>query len=124
MRALLLCALLLGFTACGSINEMNSNMVRTNELMDENIVVTSSAQTTIQKNTAAVTHSTDSMVEFEDIIADNTQTVSRVIHEVQAHSHVLSLGVIAFLVLLFLPSLILVIFYFRFLRSMKSYMRK
>lgn len=124
MRALLLFALLLGFTACGSINEMNSNMVRTNELMDENIVVTSSAQTTIQKNTAAVTHSTDSMVEFEDIIADNTQTVSRIMNEVQAHSHVLSMGVIAFLLLLFLPSIILVIFYFRFLRSMKTYMRK
>ncbi|MBS0628606.1 MAG: hypothetical protein JSS30_00095 [Verrucomicrobia bacterium] len=124
MKPLLLCALLIGLASCGSIHEMNSNMVRTNELMDENIVVTTGAQQTIQKNTAAVTNSTDTMIGFEDVIADNTETVNKVIDGIQSHSHVLSMGAIALLLLLFLPSLILVIFYFRFLSTMKSYMRK
>lgn len=124
MKPLLLCSLFLGFTACGTLNEMNSNMVRTNELMDENIVVTTNAQGTIEHNTAAVTRSTDSMVEFEGVIKDNTAAVSRVMDEVQSHSEVFSMGIIGLLALLFLPSLILIIFYFKFLGTMKSYMRK
>lgn len=119
LKALLLCALLICFAGCGSINEMNSNMSRTNELMDENIVVTKGAQETIQENTRSVNHSTDSMTEFENIIADNTAAVQRVMDEVHTHSHALSLGVVALLALLFLPSIILLIFFFKFLKTLK-----
>lgn len=119
LKALLLCALLICFAGCGTINEMNSNMSRTNELMDENIVVTKGAQGTIEENTRSVNHSTDSMTEFENIIADNTAAVQRVMDEVQTHSHALSLGVLAFLALLFLPSIILLIFFFKFLKTLK-----
>ncbi len=124
MKARLIIAMLICLAGCGSINEINSNMVRTNELMDENIVVTSGAQGTIHENTVAVTRSTDSMIEFEDIIADNSAAVNRVMDEVQTHSYALSVGVIVLLALLFLPSLILVIFYFKFLRKMKTLIRK
>lgn len=124
MKALLLFAILICLAGCGSINDINYNIVRTNELMDENIVVTSGAQGTIQENTAAVTRSTDSMIEFEDIIADNSAAVNRVMDEVQTHSYALSIGVITLLALLFLPSLILVVFYFKFLRKMKTLIRK
>jgi len=101
------------------MNEMNSNMSRTNELMDENIVVTTNAQTIIAENTRTVNHSTDEMMGFEGIIADNTAAVQRVMDEVNAHSHVLSLGALALLALLFLPSLILLIFFFKFLKTLK-----
>jgi hypothetical protein len=120
MKTLLLCALLLCFAGCGSINEMNSNMSKTNELMDENIVVTKGAQVTIQENTRTVSHSTDSMTEFEGIIADNTAAVERVMNEIHANSHALSLGVLSLLALLFLPSLILLIFFFKFLKTLRK----
>lgn len=113
-------ALLMCCAGCSTLREMNTNIVKTNELMDDNIAVTSSVEGTIQDNTTSVNRSTDSMIEFEGIIANNSEAITRVMDEVETHSHVLSMGVIAFLLLLFLPSLILVIFYFKFIRNMKS----
>lgn len=124
MKPILFCTLFLGMAGCGSINDINYNMVRTNELMDQNIVVTTDAQGTINHNTEAITRSNDSMVEFEDVIKENTSAVSRIMDEIESNSTAFSLGLIALLALLFLPSVILIIFYFKFLRTMKSYMRK
>lgn len=124
MKALILFGILICFAGCGTLREMNSNMEKTNELLDENIVVLTESKGTIENNTAAVTHSTDEMQEFEGIVADNSAAINKVMDEVHAHSYVLSMGVIVLLALLFLPSLILVIFYFKFLRNMKSILRK
>lgn len=103
--------LLICFAGCGSINEMNSNMQTSNRLMEENIVVMNVSKESIEENTRHIEQSTDTMKEFAEIIKENTAVITGVMDTVHGHSYALSMGLAALLILLFLPSVILVILF-------------
>lgn len=118
MKAIYL--LLICFAGCATINQMNSNMQEMNGTIEENIDTMKHSTGKIEENTAEVTRSTNQMEDFKKIISSNTDDINIGIDGVKEHSSLFPIVFIAMIALLFLPTAICLIFYYKFFRTLRK----
>lgn len=124
MRALFISGLLLCFAGCGTISRMNNNMENMNGTMELNIETINHSASKIEENTAEVVRSTNQLEEFKKIISSNTEQIHNGVDGVKNHTTAFPLIFIAIIALVFLPTIICVIFYHKFFQNMKSNLKK
>lgn len=118
MRAQFL--LFLCFAGCATMNTMVTNMETMNDTIQENIVTMQNSGTKIEANTAEVVRSTNQMQDFKNIISSNTHTIHQGVDNAKEHSSRLPIFFIALFALLFLPTAICLLFYYKFFQHMQK----
>lgn len=108
IAAFVLLCLLAG---CGSLDQTNANMERANALLQENSHVMSRSLDTIGENTKEVRRSTETMMQFESTIKENSSLLQRILGQLSKHPLFFPIVFFAILLLLLIPSVIL---YFAF----------
>jgi len=116
----ILATILLCFAGCGTINSLNSNMSEMNGTLETNIETMKESGAKIEENTAEVTRSTNQMADFKKLISGNTDKINEGIDGAKQHTTLFPLVFIAFIALLFLPTLICLIFYYMFFQKMRK----
>lgn len=120
MKALFISGILFCFAGCGTVQQMNSNMQEMNGTLEQNIGVMESSKEKIQENTQEVIRSTNQMAEFKRIISSSTATINGGVDNAKEHTALFPFIFIAILALVFLPTVICIIFYHKFFQKMKS----
>ena len=88
---------------CATIQQMNANMERTNELMGENTETMTVARQTIAANTVVVQESTATTKEFQ---------------------HFMTLLMAGIFLILLIPSIIMYVLYYKLIKSIKHLIDK
>ncbi|MBS0628607.1 MAG: hypothetical protein JSS30_00100 [Verrucomicrobia bacterium] len=118
MRAKFL--LLLSFAGCATMGTMINNMSTMNDTIQENIETMKDSGQKIEANTAEVTRSTDQLIAFKKIIAGNTEQMKEGVEGIGQKKSFLPIVFIALVALLFLPTTICILFYYKFFQHMRS----
>lgn len=112
--------LLLCFAGCATMNTMVTNMETMNDTIEVNIVTMENSGKKIEANTAEVVRSTNQMQDFKNIISSNTHTIHQGVDGAKQHATKFPIIVIALFALLFLPTAICLLFYFKFFQHMQK----
>lgn len=112
--------LLMIVAGCSSIDQMHSNMQQTNELLKENSRIMTASQETIGTNTEEVRKSTETMMQFQKTIKENSSLIQQILGQLSEHPLFFPIGFLLILLLLLVPSMIL---YFAF-RSLTQQMKE
>ena len=120
IKSIAVVLLLFVVPGCGSLDQMHSNMQQTNELLKENSRIMTASQETIGTNTEEVRKSTETMMQFQKTIKENSSLVQQILGQLSEHPLFLPIGFFLILLLLLVPSVIL---YFAF-RSLTQQMKE
>lgn len=105
---------------CGSsIENMNQNMQRSNELIQQNTATVQHSSEVIAKNTEAVTLSTQTLQESKTVIAQNTAFLGQMVEQLSLHPFLLPISFALILLALFFPSFFLYLAYRSLCRKME-----
>jgi len=116
----ILALLFLCFAGCATMNTMVYNMETMNDTIEENIVTMQDSGKKIEANTAEVVRSTNQLEDFKHIISGSTDQIHSGIDGAKQHASILPIGFIALFALLFLPTVICLIFYYKFFKLLQS----
>lgn len=119
MKKLML-GILLCFAGCGTINSLNSNMSEMNVTLETNIDTMKESRLKIEENTSEVVRSTNQMEDFKKLISGNTDTINGGVEGAKQHTTLFPLIFIGLIALLFLPTVICLIFYYMFFQRMRK----
>lgn len=116
----LIALILLCLAGCGTMSSLNSNMSELNVTLETNIETLKESGEKIAENTSEVSRSTNQLEDFKKIIHGNTETINGGIDGAKQHTTLFPLIFIGFIALLFLPTVICLIFYYMFFQKMRK----
>jgi predicted PurR-regulated permease PerM len=109
---------------CNTISKMNSNMEKSNEMIQMNTSAIEHSAEVIQMNTEAVRESTQTLKESKEVIARSSELLENSTQAVKERPYLLPAIFGLILLALFLPSIILFFSYRKLSRKFKLLLEK